>query len=269
MDRMVIPHQYNRPANTPQQPSEKGDHLFATQRAAMRTDRQLQLAASWRNQQRAEQVQPLMMIQTGSHTGGLSTRRPGTLERRNQRKTAFIFSCQRRVQFTPLFLSAARCSDASAPLLARPDRTDVAGAVGNSSLCAAEYARRHSDGSAHQTAARSDEPSGRASSSPRHSRGRKHHASVPFPAAATVWQSIGWAVQARAWPWASGSRLLAATGARHGPSLQAVQLFPLLACWPAEVSSPACDGLPTVQMSLLISCVKLWHMSGLSLFKTQ
>jgi hypothetical protein len=213
MNWMVIPHQHNRSANPPQQHREKGDNFVAPQSPALRADHQFQSTALRCDQHGPQQIQAFVMIQTGAHTWCLAARCPGPLERRNQRKTAFIFDHQRRVQVTPLFLSAARCNAASAPRRDHPDQTDGAVVVDNSSPDAARYARPHLGGSARQSVARSTAQSDRASSNLQHNHRHTHRVSSLVPTAASVGPSIGRGGPVSAWSWARETDLLVANGA--------------------------------------------------------
>ncbi len=108
MNGMVVPNQYDLARDDPQQLLQKGDDLFSSQAVSVRADRQFDLVSTWTDQECAQQVQPLMMCQTGPDSWRTSTRCPTSLERRDQRETTFIFKHQRSQQFTPLFLSSAR-----------------------------------------------------------------------------------------------------------------------------------------------------------------
>jgi hypothetical protein len=267
MDRMVIPHQHNRSANASHQGHQKGDHFFATQGATMRADHQFQPTTFRRHQYGPQQVQPFVMIQTGAHPGRLAAWRPSPFEWRNQRKTALIFDHQRRVQVTPLFLSAARRSAASALPPDHRDQTDGVAVADNSSRAAARCARRHWDGNGHQTAARLHGQSGRASSNLQHNRAHKRRVSRLAPVVATGGSSTAGGGQAVDAAWAT-ERLVANVvlyvplrliARRSGPSI-----YP-----PVKVSTRVDDGLLTDQMFLWLSCHQLWHRSGHSFFKIQ
>lgn len=110
MDRMVIPNQYDLAWDDPQQLLQKGDDLFSSQAMSVRADRQFDLVSARAHQECVQQVQPLMMCQTGPDSRRTTARCPTSLERRDQRETTFIFKHQRSKQFTPLFLSLARLS---------------------------------------------------------------------------------------------------------------------------------------------------------------
>ena len=255
MDRMVIPHQHNRSADAPQQGSQKGDHFFATQGATMRADHQFQPTTFRRNQHGPQQIQSVVMIQTGAHAGRLAAWRPGPFERRNQRKTALIFDHQRRVQVTPLFLSAARCSDASVPQHDHRDQTDGAAVVDNSTPAAARCARRHWDGTVHQTAARSHGQSGRASSNLRRNREHTHRVSSLAPVGVTGEPSNAGDGQADAGAWAT--ERLVANAVPYVPLRLTARRSGLSIYPPVKVSTRVDDGPLTGQMFLWLSCRQL------------
>jgi len=91
MDGMVVPDQDHLTRDRSQQLLQKGNHLLATQAASIRADHQFDLAARRTDQQGAQQIQPLVMLQAGSQGWGLTSRRPAAFERRDQREAAFIF----------------------------------------------------------------------------------------------------------------------------------------------------------------------------------
>src|SRR5688572_25102205 len=125
MDGMMIPHENNFTSDRPKQLFQKGDDLHTAQCASVRSDAQLETFFTMiRNAYSTQQIQSLMVIQTGAHHGRVPTRRPSPFQWRNERKAAFIFKNQRGFQLTPLFLSVAKCISSNAEL---PDR--LAGAL--------------------------------------------------------------------------------------------------------------------------------------------
>src|SRR5436309_6340571 len=117
MDGMMIPHENNFTSNRPKQLLQKCDDLHTSQRASVRPDAQLEIFLTMiRNEYSTQQIQSLMVIQTGAYHGRVPTRRPSPFQWRNQRKAAFIFQNQRGFQLTPLFLSVAKCISSTAEL---------------------------------------------------------------------------------------------------------------------------------------------------------
>src|SRR5437773_6065482 len=110
MDGMMIPHENKFTSNRPKQLLQKCDDLHTSQRASVRPDAQLEIFLTMiRNEYSTQQIQSLMVIQTGAYHGRVPTRRPSPFQWRNQRKAAFIFQNQRGFQLTPLFLFVAKC----------------------------------------------------------------------------------------------------------------------------------------------------------------
>ncbi len=83
MNRMVVPDQDEGTCNAPQDLFEKKDHVFTTQVHSKGSHRQLHLSSSGTDQDGTQQVQSLMMVQTGIGTRCLATRRPTAAEWRN------------------------------------------------------------------------------------------------------------------------------------------------------------------------------------------
>ena len=84
MNGMVIPDQDNRTCNALQKLIEKKDHVFTAQILSKGSDRQFHFSSMRADQESTEQVQSLMVVQTGVGTRRLSTRRPAAAEWRNQ-----------------------------------------------------------------------------------------------------------------------------------------------------------------------------------------
>ena len=84
MNGMVVPDQDNGTRNASQELFEKKDHVFATQIHSKGSNRQLHFPSTWTDQNRTQQVQSLMVVQTGVCTRRLATRRPTTSQWRNQ-----------------------------------------------------------------------------------------------------------------------------------------------------------------------------------------
>ena len=83
MNGMVVPNQDDGADNAPEDLFEKKDHVFTTQVHSKGSHRQLHLSSTGTDQDGAQQVQSLMMVQTGIGTRCLATRRPTAAERRN------------------------------------------------------------------------------------------------------------------------------------------------------------------------------------------
>ena len=81
---MVVPDQDNRTRNAPQDLFEEQDHMFTAQIHSKGSCRQLHFSSMWTDQNRTEQVQTLMMVQTGVGARRLATRRPAAAKWRNQ-----------------------------------------------------------------------------------------------------------------------------------------------------------------------------------------
>ena len=84
MNGMVVPDQDNRTCNAPQELFEEQDHMVTTQIHSKGSDRQLHFSSTGTNQNCTQQVQSLMVVQTGVRTRRLSTRCPAASKWRNQ-----------------------------------------------------------------------------------------------------------------------------------------------------------------------------------------
>lgn len=84
MNGMVVPNQDNRTCNALQKLMEKKNHVFTTQILSKGSDRQVHFSSTRTDQESTEQVQSLMVIQTGIGTRCLSARRPTASQWRNQ-----------------------------------------------------------------------------------------------------------------------------------------------------------------------------------------
>lgn len=78
MDGMVVPDQDNGTGNTPQDLFEEKNHMFTTQIHSKGSCRQLHFSSTGADQESTEQVQSLMVVQTGVCTRCLSTGCPTT-----------------------------------------------------------------------------------------------------------------------------------------------------------------------------------------------
>lgn len=84
MNGMVIPNQDDRADNASENLFEKKDDVFTTQVHSKGSHRQLHLSSTRTDQDGAQQVQSLMMVQTGIGTRCLATRCPTAAQWRNQ-----------------------------------------------------------------------------------------------------------------------------------------------------------------------------------------
>jgi hypothetical protein len=119
------------------------------------------------------------MLQAGPQARRLSPRRPGALERRDERKTAFILQCEACAQLATLFLSWVAHSPSIVPQPGRLAGRAPAAAAGCSSPSGASHARLHWGCSAPRTIARSPVRCGPASSNSRRIQKRKPRAPEP------------------------------------------------------------------------------------------
>ena len=84
VDRMIIPDKDDGIRSAAQQLLEKFNGFFAGQTMPIGTKAQLELFPIWQNQQDANDIETVMMADTGADSGRFTTPRPGALERRNQ-----------------------------------------------------------------------------------------------------------------------------------------------------------------------------------------
>lgn len=84
MNGMVVPNQDDGTGNAPEDLFEKEEHVFTTQILSKGLDRQFHFSSTRTDQDSTEQVQSLMVVQTGVGARRLSARRPTASERRNQ-----------------------------------------------------------------------------------------------------------------------------------------------------------------------------------------
>lgn len=151
MDRMAIPQQHDRSSNVFQQVHQKGDHLLTTDPMPMRLHMQLDPALARTDAQRAQQIEPLVVVGARAYGRRFATGCPSAFQRTEQRKAAFVGQNQGRSQGAPLFLSAARHSVSSGQSpLHRARRYGVVDA-GNSNPNVVTDARHHWDDSAQQS----------------------------------------------------------------------------------------------------------------------
>ena len=105
VDRMAIPDQDDGTGYPMENLLKEGDHFCTCETMPIRTNTQTNSFAFWRDQQPSQQVKTLVMIDGSPLDRCLTPPRPGSFERRNKRKTAFIFLNEGSVQLATLFLS--------------------------------------------------------------------------------------------------------------------------------------------------------------------
>lgn len=154
VNRMAIPDEDNRSRNEMENLSQKADDLFAGETMPVRTNTQTNSFALGRDQQRSQQIETLMMINGGSLDRRLAAPRPGPFERRNERKTAFIFQNEGSAQLATLFLPAAVLLPSTARWQPRPDTKVGVAVAGCSSPADASHARQRWSHTEHQITAR-------------------------------------------------------------------------------------------------------------------
>lgn len=156
MDRMLIPHHDDWSLDDMRQMVEKDNHFIPADRFAMGLKVQLELARRGSHAHGANQVQPLVVLETRAKGGRLPARCPGPFQWRDQRKPAFIEENQGCREFMPLFLYAARYSVSNGRWLHRLLPNSAVVVFGNSSPHGAIYAKRCSDDNTLETDPRSD-----------------------------------------------------------------------------------------------------------------
>jgi hypothetical protein len=186
MDRMFIPHQNDGAGNLLQQMDQKRFHFFSRDGSTMPLEVQADFTPSRRHTQAADQVEPVMMIQTGVLGGRLPAQCPGALQRRDRRKPRFIEKKQPRLEINPLFLSVAKRSVSNAQSLAHCAPGSAAGAFDYSSPCAASSTKHCSYDTGSQLVPRSHGQYDPGSNSLLHSRWHTLHASALWPTAAAL-----------------------------------------------------------------------------------
>jgi len=177
VDWVAIPDQDDRTGYSMKNLLKEDDHLFAGETMPVRADTQTNSFAFWRDQQCSQQAQTLVMINGGTLDRRLAPPRPAPFERRNQRKTTFLFQYEGSAQLATLFLSWAVPLSSIARWLPHLGAMVVAAVVGYSSPSAASHARQHWSHSERQRVARSLERSDPESSSLRHT--QKHRLLCP------------------------------------------------------------------------------------------
>lgn len=107
MDGCIVPNHYDRARDCLQQISQEFNHLFARHAPRVQLDPQVDPPGFRRDQQRADQIGPLMMVEAGSQGGRLTARGPSPFEGTDWRFATFIKENKGCAQGLPLFLSTA------------------------------------------------------------------------------------------------------------------------------------------------------------------
>lgn len=175
---------------------EKGNHLFSGQAVPVGLEAQPNSFSLRRNQQHAQEIKTLVMVDAGADDRRLAAASPAALKRRDQREAAFIFESPGSAQLPTLFLSWAVLLPSSAQWLRHPAGGDGVAVADCSNPSDPSHARRSSGDSGLQTIARSLGRSGRASNSFQHIRRHTLLDPEPFPAFSLASRIISWVAQA-------------------------------------------------------------------------
>ena len=239
-----------------QVPQEVND-LVAGQITLVRLCAQADLASARCDQQRANCIDPLVVLKARSHLGRVSPRCPGSLEGTDQRLPIFVNKNKGCAQVVPLFLSWARHTVSSGRSRPRCAGRSAAVVFDNSIPYAARDTTRSSGDTEFQTDAGSSGRYAPASNSP-----RRNHAHWPLstelaPVASTV---------------AASNDIADGAGVNPVSACPPVAVFPVAIVEYCEVSRPpllqlgpecvpvspeqvlASDVRRVVQMSQLVSC---------------
>lgn len=264
---MLIPDQDQRAGEPGQQDLQKRDHFLASQRAPVSSGDQRDSTAAGCHAQGTQQIEPLVMRQTGADGGCVPATRPGSFERRKQRKSALIQHDQPCAKSPTLFLSAAKRSAANGRRHPRHARWTGAEPVDYSTPHAASGATRRWGDSALQRVARSTGPSAPKSRNPRCSHERVPHVPVRVPSAPLVWPSIVPVSQADAGVCVASAAC--ASGAPFGASHRPLPRPPAPRS-PSLRAAVRADGeRPTVPRCLSFAWRRLSHNREHSFFKSQ
>jgi len=186
MNWRLIPDQHDGAAHMSQQMLQEFNDLVAGQITLIRPGTQTDSTSAGRDQQRANRVDPLIVLNAGPNLGCLSLRCPGPLERTDPRLPIFVNQDKGCAQVTPLFLSWAIDTVSNVRSRHRHAGRKVAVAFDNSTPYAAGDTTPHSDGTEFQTDARSTAQCGQASNTPPHNREHTLPSTRPAPVASIV-----------------------------------------------------------------------------------
>lgn len=255
MNGRIIPDQDDRTTERAQQMLEKPDHFFASQTATVDLPAKFDLVSTRRNDQCADRVEALVMLQTGADEGRVPAGCPSAFERRDQIEATFVHENQARAEAAPLFLPVASGNAASGQSLRRRVGPPGAAAFGNSTACGAANARPHWDDSAPRTAAGSSGRCDPASSSRRHRRARERPGAIAELGASSslgINDSDGREASSLVGVGAGWLRL--ATIGRRGARRQAFGQSRSALCLAATRPRRVCAAPPVVGQVLLVSC---------------
>ncbi len=196
MNRCIIPDQNDWTSHVSQQMSQEVNDLLTRQVAAIRLSAQFDLAATRRDEQRANRIDARVVLKTGPNPRRLTPRGPGALNRTDQRLPIFINKDKGCAQVTPLFLSSARCIASNGRSPCHPVETRRVAASDNSTPSGVTHAKRRWVDTGRQTTSRSPARSAPMSSSLRRTRGRGHLSAASVPAVSTVAPTSDWGVPA-------------------------------------------------------------------------
>lgn len=151
-----------------------------------------------------------MMLDGGAPYRCLAALRPGSLMRRDQRETGFIFQTEDSAQLPTLFLSWATLLLSTVQLPHHRAGTLGAAGAGCSIPSAASHAKPSLDGSAPQRAARLPGQFDPASNNLPHTQKHRLLFPIPFPAVSPAFPTISLACPADDRPFSSSDAWLAA-----------------------------------------------------------
>jgi hypothetical protein len=186
MDRRFVPDQHDGTAYPSQQLLQEFNDLVASQITLVRFGTQADFASAGRDQQRANRIDPLVVLDAGPNLGRLSPRRPGPLEGTDQRLPIFVNKDKGCTQVPPLFLSWARDTVSSGRSRRRHAGRRAAVAFDNSNPSVARDTIPHWGDTEFQTDARSTEQYGQASNSLLRNREHTPPSTGPAPVVSTV-----------------------------------------------------------------------------------
>jgi hypothetical protein len=166
MNRRFVPDQHDGTAHPSQQMLQEFNDLVAGQITLIRLGTQADFASAGRDQQRANRIDPLIVLNAGPDLGRLSPRCPGSLEGTDQRLPIFVNKYKGCTQVTPLFLSWARCTVSSERSRRHHAGRRAAVAFDNSNPSVARDTIPRWGDTEFETDAKSPEQSGQASNSP-------------------------------------------------------------------------------------------------------
>jgi len=255
MNGVLVPQHDDRSRHDAQQMLQKTDHTIAGHRLQARLAVQLHLASCRAHTDGPDQVHALVMLDACANGRRLPTRCPGALERRNQRKAAFIQENQGRAPLMPLFLSAARRNASNGQSPHRRAAALVAVGAGSSSPVAATGTTCHWHDSGSETTPRSGERCGPGSNNLLYNPQRRRHVSELLPSDATGRPTTGWGDPAPAHaPCACAGGTPAANGIHSALSRPPAEPLALDLARYAAAAKRAAAAEPVVQSFRRVAC---------------